>query len=93
MAALAVCTVTAALARERTSALGRPPTSPGDPPPADPGLIPLTAAEIKRVFNLVTRTWQTIRHYLHWSWWRRRTKPEPGGSASEPRLRTNAADP
>ena len=48
MAALAVCTVTAALARERTSALARPPTSPGDPPPADPGLIPLTTAEIKR---------------------------------------------
>jgi hypothetical protein len=38
----------------------------------DPGLIPLTVTEIKRVFNLVTRAWQTIRHYLHWSWWRRR---------------------
>ena len=72
MAALAVCAVTAALARERTSTLARPPTSPGDLPPEDPGLIPLTVAEIKRVFNLVTRTWQTIRHYLHWSWWRRR---------------------
>jgi SRSO17 transposase len=72
MAALAVCAVTAALARSRTSTLARPPTSPGDLPPEDPGLIPLTVAEIKRVFNLVTRTWQTIRHYLRWSWWRRR---------------------
>jgi SRSO17 transposase len=72
MAALAVCATTAASARPRTSALARPPTSPGDLPPQDPGLIPLTTAEIKRVFNLVTRAWQTIRHYLHWSWWRRR---------------------
>jgi SRSO17 transposase len=72
MAALAVCATTAALAQPRTSTLARPPTSPDDPPPEDPGLIPLTVAEIKRVFNLITRTWQTIRHYLHWSWWRRR---------------------
>jgi hypothetical protein len=93
MAALAVCTVTAALARERTSALARPPTSPGDPPPADPGLIPLTAAEIKRVFNLVTRTWQTIRHYLHWSWWRRRHQARARWFHQRARLRTNAADP
>jgi SRSO17 transposase len=72
MAALAVCAVTAALARPRTAALTRPPTSPGELPPQDPGLIPLTAAEIKRVFNLLTRAWHTIRHYLQWSWWRRR---------------------
>ena len=45
-----------------------PPTSPDDLPPADPGLIPLTVAEIKRLFNLLTRTWQATRHYLHWSW-------------------------
>jgi SRSO17 transposase len=69
MAALAVCAVSAALARERTSTLPRPPASPDDLPPGDPGLIPLTAAEIRRVFNLITRTWQTIRHYLRWSWW------------------------
>ena len=92
MAALAVCTVTAALARERTSALARPPTSPGDPPPADPGLIPLTAAEIKRVFNLVTRTWQTIGHYRRWSWWRRH-QARARWFHQRARLRTNAADP
>jgi SRSO17 transposase len=64
MAALAVCAATAALARSRTSHLPRPPTSADDPSPEDPGLIPLTVAEIKRVFNLVTRAWQTVRHYL-----------------------------
>ena len=70
-----------------------PPASPGDPPPADPGLIPLTAAGIKRVFNLVTRTWQTIRHCLHWSWWRRRHQARARWFHQRARLRTNAADP
>jgi SRSO17 transposase len=93
MAALAVCAVTAALARERTSALARPPTSPGDPPPQDPGLIPLTAAEIKRAVNLVTRTWQTIRHYLHWSWWRRRHQARARWFHQRARLRKRAAGP
>jgi hypothetical protein len=32
----------------------------------------LLVAEIKRVLNLVTLTWQTISHYLRWSWGRRR---------------------
>jgi len=72
MAALAVCATTAALARPRTSTLASPPTTPDELPPEDPGLIPLSAAEIKRLVNLVTRAWQSIRHYLHWSWWRRR---------------------
>jgi hypothetical protein len=56
LAALAVCATTAALASPRTSMLPRPPASPDDLPPADPGLIPLTVAEIKRIFNLLTRT-------------------------------------
>jgi SRSO17 transposase len=93
MAALAVCAATAALARGRTSALARPPTSPDDPPPDDPGLIPLTAAEIRRVVNLVTRTWQTIRHYLHWSWWRRRHQARARWFHQRARLRKRAADP
>lgn len=93
MAALAVCAVTAALAREHTSTLARLPASPDDLPPADPGLIPLTAAEIKRVFNLITRTWQTIRHYLHWSWWRRRHQARARWFHHRARLRTRAADP
>lgn len=93
MAALAVCAVTAALARERTSALASPPASPGDRPPEDPGLIPLTAAEIKRVFNLVTRTGQTIGHYLRWSWWRRRHQARARWFHQRARLRKQAAGP
>jgi SRSO17 transposase len=93
MAALAVCAVTAALARPRTSTLARLPTAVDDPPPQDPGLIPFTAAEIKRIFNLVTRTWQTIRHYLHWSWWRRRHQARARWFHHRARLRKRAADP
>jgi hypothetical protein len=37
MAALAVCAITAALARPRTTALERPPASPDDRRPATPG--------------------------------------------------------
>jgi SRSO17 transposase len=91
MAALAVCAVTAALAHPRTNALGRPPTSPDDRPPADLGLIPLTVAEIKRIFNLITRTWQTIRHYLHWSWWRRRHQARARWFHHRARLRRHEA--
>jgi SRSO17 transposase len=93
MAALAVCAATAALARPRTSRLARLPASPDDPPPANPGLIPLTAAEIKRILNLATRAWQTIRHHLHWSWWRRRHQARARWFHHRARLRTREADP
>jgi SRSO17 transposase len=93
MAAVAVCATTAALARSRTSTLARPPTSPEDPPPEEPGLIPLTVAEIKRVFNLVTRVWQTIRHYLHWSWWRHRHQARARWFHQRARLRRQESSP
>jgi SRSO17 transposase len=93
MAALAVCATTAALARPRTSTLARPPTSPEELPPQDPGLIPLTVTEIKKIFNLVTRTWQSIRHYLHWSWWRRRHQARARWFHQRARLHRQAADP
>jgi len=93
MAALAICAVTTALARSRTNMLARPPTSPDELPPADPGLIPLTVAEIKRVFNLITRTWQTVRHYLHWSWWRRRHQARARWFHHRARLRRREANP
>jgi SRSO17 transposase len=70
-AALAVCAVTTAAARI-DAPLPPTPTSPTEPPPPDPGLIPLTVVEIKRLFNLATRTWRDIGHHLHWSQWRRR---------------------
>jgi len=71
MAALAICAVTTADARARADPQPTP-SSRTQPPPADLGLIPLTVIEAKRLFNLLTRTWQTIEHHLHWSQWRRR---------------------
>jgi SRSO17 transposase len=71
IAALAVCAVTAAEARGHTDPPPTP-TSPTQPPPADPGQVPLTVVEVKRLFNLATRTWHTIDYHLRWSWWRRR---------------------
>jgi SRSO17 transposase len=71
MAALAICAVTAA--RAQPSGIPVPsPSSPADAPPSDPGLIALTVPEVKRLFNLLTRTWHDLAHHLHWSWWRRR---------------------
>jgi len=71
MAALAVCAVTAAQAKTRAPAPTLP-TRPDEQPPEDPGLIPLTVAEIKRLFNLATRRLQAVAHHLHWTRWRRR---------------------
>lgn len=73
MAALAVCSVTAA--RARTAANGStppPPTSPDDAPPGDPGLIALTVVEVKRLVNLLTHQWHGLQHHLRWHTWRRR---------------------
>lgn len=71
MAALAVCAVTAAQAKTRTPA-PKLPVTPDEQPPENPGLIALTVAEIKRLFQLVTRRLQPETHHLHWIWWRRR---------------------
>jgi SRSO17 transposase len=72
MAALAICAVTAALARPRTDSQARPPSSPQDQPPHNPGLIPLTVAEVKRLYTILTFHPHPVGHHLHWSWWRRR---------------------
>jgi SRSO17 transposase len=72
MAALAVCAVTAAGARTADGGPPPPPTSPDDIPPLDPGLIPLTVAEVKRLVNLLTRSWHGLKHHLRWHTWRRR---------------------
>jgi SRSO17 transposase len=72
MAALAVCAVTAAAAATRHRPPAPLPTRPDQPPPPDPGLIPLTVAEIKRLFNLITRRHLPEDHHLRWSLWRRR---------------------
>ncbi|MFD9950202.1 IS701 family transposase [Nonomuraea sp. NPDC059023] len=72
MAALAVCAASAAATRQRTDTQATRPTRPDEAPPADPGLIPLTIAEVKRLFNAVTGHTPTLEHVAHWSAWRRR---------------------
>jgi SRSO17 transposase len=72
MAALAVCAVTAAAAATRHRPPAPLPTRPDQPPPPDPGLIPLTVAEIKRLFNLITRRHLPEEHHRRWGIWRRR---------------------
>lgn len=71
MAALAVCSVTAAEAETRSPAPILP-TSPDEIPPDDPGLIALTVAEIKRLFILLTRQVHDRAHHWRWHFWRRR---------------------
>jgi SRSO17 transposase len=68
MAALAICAVTAALLKDRTSTEAPPPARPGQPPPADPGMIALTVPEIAR---LLTRP-AAPGHAGYWLDWRRR---------------------
>jgi SRSO17 transposase len=72
MAALAICSVSAAAARRRTDTQASPPRRPDQRPPADPGMIPLTVAEIKRLFNAATAATPGLLHTAHWSAWRRR---------------------
>ncbi|SEH03500.1 SRSO17 transposase [Nonomuraea solani] len=72
MAALAICATSAAQARRRTDTQAPPPTSPDQRPPAEPGMVPLTVAEIKRLFNAATTRTPTLEHTAHWSAWRRR---------------------
>nr|WP_207757070.1 hypothetical protein [Nonomuraea cypriaca] len=72
MAALAICAVSAAAARHRTDTQAPPPTRPGQQPPADTGMIPLTVAEIKRLYNAATMSPPSVLHAAHWSVWRRR---------------------
>jgi SRSO17 transposase len=72
MAALAVCAVTAAQLRDRTSAQASPPSGPGDPPPADPGLTPLTVREVKRLLAAALHRPKPPGHAARWLDWRRR---------------------
>jgi hypothetical protein len=93
MTALAICTVTASAMRGKTSTLPPEPTDPDSEPPDDPGLIALTVAEVKRLLNLVTRTWRTASHHLHWNWWRRRHQARARWYHQRTRLRRQAATP
>lgn len=92
MAALAVCAVTAAQAKTRAPAPTLP-TRADQQPPDDPGLIPLTVAEIKRLFNLLTRRVQDAAHHLHWTWWRRRHQARAKWFHHRTRLRRQTQTP
>jgi SRSO17 transposase len=93
MIALAICSVTASTMRDKTSTLPPEPTSPDDEPPEDPGLIALTVAEVKRLFNLVTRTWRAASHHLHWILWRRRHQARARWYHQRTRLRRQTSAP
>jgi SRSO17 transposase len=90
MAALATHAVTAAARmRPASSTLPPPPASPDDRPPADPGLIP-SVAEVKRLYNLHTRTLHSTAHHLRWNWWRRRHQARSRWYHQRTRLRREA---
>jgi hypothetical protein len=68
MAALAICAVTAALLRRRTSTTAPTPVLPDQPPPAEFGMIPLTVPETSRLLARPPPPGSTG----HWLDWRRR---------------------
>ncbi len=72
MAALAICAITAALARDRTDTQAPPPLRPGQPPPPEPGMIPLTIPEIKRLLAALTTRPLPRWLVIHWDAWTRR---------------------
>ena len=71
MAALAICTVTAALLKERTDTQAPPPVTPDQAPPAEPGMIPLTIPEISRLLAARLLQPHPPGHATHWLNWRR----------------------
>jgi hypothetical protein len=72
MAALAICAVTAALLRDRTSTQAPPPSRPDQQPPADPGMIPLTVPEIRHLLADILTGPSPPGHAGYWLNWRRR---------------------
>jgi SRSO17 transposase len=72
MAALAICAVTAAQLKDRTSAQAPPPVTPAAAPPPDPGLIPLTVPEVKRLLATAIARRHPCGHTARWVTWRRR---------------------
>jgi SRSO17 transposase len=81
MAALAICTVTAALLRRRTDTQAPAPAHPDQPPPPDPGMIPLTVPETMRLLGRPPPPGST-GHWLNWRrghqarsrWYHQRTR-------------------
>jgi SRSO17 transposase len=72
MAVLAICAITAALIKDRTSTQAPPPVRPDQSPPAEPGMIPLTIPEIKRLLAALTIRPLPRWLVIHWDGWTRR---------------------
>jgi hypothetical protein len=53
-------------------------------------MIPLTIAEIRRLFNVVDHTTAAIQHALHWSRFRRQHQAEARRHHFRRRLKTQA---
>jgi SRSO17 transposase len=68
MAALAICAITTALLRRRTSTQAPPPARPDQIPPTDPGMTPLTVPETSRLLTSPPPPGSAA----HWLNWRRR---------------------
>jgi hypothetical protein len=71
MAALAICAITAAQLKDRTSTQAPQPVRPGQEPPPDPGMIPLTVPEVRRLTAAATARPSPPGHLEHWSGWTR----------------------
>jgi SRSO17 transposase len=91
MAALAICAVTAARLRNRTSAQAPPPARPDEPPPRDPGLIPLTVHEVKRLLAAAFSHPDRPGHAARWLEWRRRHQARSRWFHQRARLARNYA--
>jgi SRSO17 transposase len=91
MAALAICAVTAAQLRDRTSTQAPPPAGPVDRPPADPGLIPLTVREVKRLLAAALTLPEPPGHAARWLHWRRRHQARSRWFHQRARLTRNYA--
>jgi SRSO17 transposase len=81
MAALAICAVTAALLRRRTSTQAPAPVLPDQPPPAEFGMIPLTVPETGRLLSRPPPP-GSAGHWINWRrhhqaqsrWYHQRTR-------------------
>ena len=72
MAALAICAITAALLKRRTSTQAPAPVRPDQLPPPDPGMVPLSVPEIKHLLAARLLRPRLPGHARHWLNCRRR---------------------
>ena len=91
MAALAICAVTAAQLKARTSAQAPPPASPGQAAPADAGLTPLSVHDVKQLLAAGLRPRRPHLHAAHWLRWRRRHQARSRWFHQRTRLARNYA--